>query len=412
MRIAFVTSESGLGGGETSLLNLLRAGKGEGWDPLLVCPAGRLSRAARAREIEVREFRFPDVHLALGFVPLLSVRTVRELGCLLCDSGVHVLHAESFLGLVYGGLAARLRRIPCVATYHGYWKLGNPAARMLVSACCDRVYPVSRAVDREFAGWFNRRRVVALGFGDEFRAALPGQAEARRRLGLPAEARIVLQVGRFQAIKGQMNLLRAAERMVASGWQRLLVLFAGGVLDEQDGPGMDYRQEIAAAVSSRQLAGRVRLLGHRSDVPLLIRAADVVVCPSEFETFGMNVVEAMAVGTPVIATRVGALPEIAADGVSGRLVPAGNTQALASCIAEVLSDGAQARRLAARACKTAHERYAPEVRVRRLSFEYEQLLAGRAQGASTEPELRIGNRELRKAPGFHNSRLTVHHSSR
>ena len=130
-----------------------------------------------------------------------------------------------------------------------------------------------------------------------------------------------------------MNLLRAAEQMVASGWQRLLVLFAGGVLDERDPCSMNYWQEIASAIRGRELVGRVRLLGHRSDIALLMRAADIVACPSEFETFGMNVVEAMAVGTPVIAARVGALPEIVTDGVTGRLVPAGDAQALASCIA-------------------------------------------------------------------------------
>ena len=87
MRCAFVTSESGLGGGETSLLNLLRAGSSEGWTPLLVCPAGKLFEAARALDIEVREVRFPDVRLALGFLPLLSVRTVPELGRVLRSSG-------------------------------------------------------------------------------------------------------------------------------------------------------------------------------------------------------------------------------------------------------------------------------------------------------------------------------------
>ena len=375
MRTAFVTSESGLGGGETSLLNLLSAGRSAGWNPVLVCPAGSLSEAAKAQGVEVREVRFPDVHLALGFLPLLSIRAVREMGRLIRDSGAGIIHAESFLGLVYGGLAARLLRIPCVATCHGYWKLKHPAARVLVSACCDRLYPVSRAVDREFAGWFSRRQVIALGFSEEFRAPLPEPSEARQRLGLPTDARIVLQVGRFQAIKGQMNLLRAAERMVASGWQRLLILFAGSIPDGPDAQGIEYQREIAAALRSKWLAGRVRLLGHRSDVPLLMRAADVVVCPSEFETFGMNVIEAMAAGTPVIATRVGALAEIIADDVTGRLAPAGDVQGLASRIAEVLSDSSRAKRLSTRARELALERYAPEVRVRRLSLEYEHVLA-------------------------------------
>jgi len=379
MRVAFVTSESGLGGGETSLLNLMRAGRAEGWYSLLVCPAGSLSRAARALGIEVHEVEFPDAHLVLGLLPCCSVRGVRVLSRVFRDLEVDVVHVESFLGLVYGGIAARFLRIPCVATYHGYWKLGSPVARMLVSACCERVYPVSRAVDIDFADWFDRRHIVQLGFGSEFRAVLPERSVAREELGLSADARIVLQVGRFQSIKGQLNLLRAAKEMVAMGWQRLLVLFAGAAPNERDRSATSYWREVSDALRSRRLAGRVRLLGHCSNVPLLMRAADVVVCPSEFETFGVNVVEAMAVGTPVVATRAGALAELIDDNVTGRLVPAGSYQALASCIAEILSDRYLARRLASRARDAALERYAPEIRAQKLASEYRRLLASREE---------------------------------
>jgi glycosyltransferase involved in cell wall biosynthesis len=101
-----------------------------------------------------------------------------------------------------------------------------------------------------------------------------------------------------------------------------------------------------------------------------MRAADVVVCPSDFETFGMNVIEAMAVGTPVIATDAGGPAELLKDRQTGRLVPPRDHSSLARAIDELLDNPAEAERMARAARETALVNYSPAVRVRTLNTAY------------------------------------------
>jgi D-inositol-3-phosphate glycosyltransferase len=370
MRIAFVTSESGLGGGETSLLNLIRAGN-ELWQSLLICPPGVLSDDARSHGIAVRNMDFPDAHLRLQMLPSFSWSAFRQMRQTIVAERIDILHAESLLALVYGGPAARTSGIPCVAIYHGYWPLQSRWARTLVASCCDSVYPVSRAVARELGFCSARASVVPLGFAQEFGSDLPDRREARTRLRLPINAHIVLQVGRFQPVKGQLTLLRAVELLFSrSGETDLMLLFAGGVLDVRDQESLDYREQIRALADRPDLRGHVLLLGHRRDIPLLMRAADIVVCPSDFETFGMNVIEAMAVGTPVIATDAGGPADLLKDRQTGRLVPPRDHSSLARAIDELLGDPVEAERMARAAQESAHVNYSPAVRARTLNTAY------------------------------------------
>jgi glycosyltransferase involved in cell wall biosynthesis len=213
--------------------------------------------------------------------------------------------------------------------------------------------------------------VVPLGFAEEFGSDLPERREVRTRLGLPSDARIVLQVGRFQPVKGQLTLLRAVELMLSRrGGTDLMLLFAGGVLDAKDKESLDYHEQVRSLAARSDLRGHVLLLGHRKDIPLLMRAADVVVCPSDFETFGMNVIEAMAVGTPVIATDAGGPAELLKDRQTGRLVPPRDHSSLARAMDELLNNPAEAERMARAARETALVNHSPAVRVRALNTAY------------------------------------------
>jgi glycosyltransferase involved in cell wall biosynthesis len=119
-----------------------------------------------------------------------------------------------------------------------------------------------------------------------------------------------------------------------------------------------------------------------------MRAADIVVCPSNFETFGMNVIEAMAVGTPVVATDAGGPAELLKDRQTGRLVPPRDHASLARAIDELLGDPVEAKRLATAAQQTARERYSPAVRVCALNLEYERITAAARPSRNAECRIR------------------------
>jgi glycosyltransferase involved in cell wall biosynthesis len=117
----------------------------------------------------------------------------------------------------------------------------------------------------------------------------------------------------------------------------------------------------------------------RRDVPQLLSAATISVMPSLNEALSNVVLESMAAGAPVVATRVGGTPEAIADGVNGLLVPPGDPSAMASAMAALLRDRSRARRLGDAARQTIHERFSMERMVSATAQLYEALLDGQVQ---------------------------------
>ncbi|MDR7543851.1 MAG: glycosyltransferase [Armatimonadota bacterium] len=177
-----------------------------------------------------------------------------------------------------------------------------------------------------------RTRTVHFGIDvDRVTAAVTGTTELRREIGLSDDALVVACVARFTAEKGHAVLLEAMTAIVRQYPGAVLVL-AG------DGP---LRMAIEAEAHRRALQERVRFLGTRDDVSRLLGASDVVVVPSLWESLPRVVLEAMAVGRPVVASAVGGIPEAVSDGETGLLVPAGDPGRLASAVTDLLRSPAR-----------------------------------------------------------------------
>jgi glycosyltransferase involved in cell wall biosynthesis len=153
-----------------------------------------------------------------------------------------------------------------------------------------------------------------------------GRMDVRRRLGIPPEAPLALTVARFTEQKGHAVLLDALPAILAAA-PTVCFVWAG------DGP---MRPDLIRAIRERGLAQAVHVLGQRDDVPDLLAAADCFVLPSLFEGLPIALLEAMAAGLPVVATRVCGNDEVVIDGVAGRLVPPCNPAALAQAVVEAL----------------------------------------------------------------------------
>ena len=369
----------GLGGGETSLLNLLAALVSRGIRPVFICPKGALFRDASTLEIDLYPMEYPDVHLRGGIIPSLSLSSVFRIARLFSKENVSIAHAESLLGLYYGSFAARLCNIPVVATYHGYWPLNSIYNKLFLRLFCQRIYPVSMAMEIEVMPvWGNKNghvSTIPLGVSSAFLATLPTREEARRRLGLPLDRPLVLHVARFQAIKGHHHLLNSLSLLVNElGEKAPLVLFVGGVLFPPSKEVLDYKSHVQRLAAQTAIKPHIRFLGHRQDVPLLMRAADMVVSPSDFESFGMTIIEAMITGTPVVATNAGGPGEIIEHSVTGLLVSPGQPAALASAIRRIIEHPESSARMADAARREALNRYGPQKRCDTLLEEYANLL--------------------------------------
>jgi glycosyltransferase involved in cell wall biosynthesis len=194
----------------------------------------------------------------------------------------------------------------------------------------------------------------------------PRPVDLRAELGLAPGTPLVGCVGLLRAEKAQIVLVEAAARLRETHPELHVVLVG-------DGP---EQAALEAAIAARGLQDRVLLLGLREDVPGLLGSLDVAVCCSDREGIPLSVLEYMETARPIVATRVGGLPELIEDGVHGVLVAPRDPAALAGAIAGLLGDPAAAAALGARARERSEREFDPAAVVRRLEALYDELLAG------------------------------------
>jgi glycosyltransferase involved in cell wall biosynthesis len=192
------------------------------------------------------------------------------------------------------------------------------------------------------------------------------------RAGLPANTPILLVVGRFSFEKGHADFFTALDilRRQISGKTSVPfhALLAG------DGP---ERQNLEAQAAKLGIESFITIAGLQHDIRPCYSVASMVVMPSHSEGSPNVLLEAMAAGVPVVATRVGGVPEIAVDEQTALLTEPRNPEALAAGIARLLEDPALGERLAASARDLAERDYSPEAYRRALVGIYQKLLDGR-----------------------------------
>lgn len=167
---------------------------------------------------------------------------------------------------------------------------------------------------------------------DTMRFAPGNRAAARRALALPEDWSVAGTVGRLDPVKDQAGLIRAFAQTPNNGKSALVIV--------GDGPS---RPELEAVIAELRLGDRVRLLGERDDVPLVLQSLDVFVLPSIGEGISNAVLEAMSTGLAVVATRVGGNVELVREGVTGCLIEPRRTEALAQALTAYLGEPARAR---------------------------------------------------------------------
>jgi len=263
-----------------------------------------------------------------------------------------LIHAHYWLS---GVAALTLRErwaVPVLQMFHTLGRLKNRAARSpaevepairlaeetrIVSAA-DRIVAANVVERAELLRDYGARaqRIATIPCGVDTELFAPGdRAAARRALGLDGRPTL-LWVGRIAPIKGLDTLLDAVERLHAAG-TAVRLLIVGGDADE---PCNGHEAALREQIAELRLTDAVSFLGPRPQdvLPSYYAAADVTVVPSYYESFGMVALEAMACGSPVIASRVGGLVTTVRDGVTGFLVPESDVGALADRIQALIAD--------------------------------------------------------------------------
>ena len=202
--------------------------------------------------------------------------------------------------------------------------------------------------------------------------------EARESIGIPLNDRMLLFVGRIEPLKGLETLIRAIGLMSDQGVQCQVPHYLAVVGGDPAASGENISDEMARLQSLRQELGMNELilfLGKRAQdsLPYYYSAADVLIMPSHYELFGMVALEAMACGTPVVASQVGGLAFLILDGITGFVVPDGDPRALSERLTRLLTEPDLRQRLGEQAAAYARQ-YAWEHVVDRLLDVYRGLV--------------------------------------
>ena len=270
-----------------------------------------------------------------------------------------VVHGHYWLG----GLVARQLRsawqIPWVQSFHtlarAKARAGLPmderraAAEASLASGADRLVTGSVSEARDLMRLYgaSRDRICVAQPGVDLQVLRPRDAARRREeLGLDGH-RVLLFAGRLEPLKGADTLLTAVARLGEEPrFDDVITLVIGD--DSSDGKAAGgERRRLEAVAGTHGLGGRVRFLGavEHEDLADYYDLADICVMPSLTETFGLVALEAQALGTPVVASAVGGLTEVVADGDTGILVAAGQPDAFAEAIATLLDDPVLRRRM-------------------------------------------------------------------
>ncbi|HUP70236.1 MAG TPA: glycosyltransferase family 4 protein [Acidimicrobiales bacterium] len=269
---------------------------------------------------------------------------------------------------LWGGATARLAKVPLHVVNErqplaGYGLLRGRLAGT-VAKRADRVVTNSTAVAADFVRIAGRHRVQVIANGVPI---LPAANSKMRQPGL------ITLLGRIDPVKGHDVLLDALPAVVAQV-PTARVQFAGGVALPSE---RSYESALRARSARLGVASRVEFLGPVDDPLPMLYSSAVVAVPSRSEGLPNVVLEAMAAGAAVVASRVGGIPEVVDDGVSGLLVAPDDPPQLAAALVRALGDPDQARRWGAAARRHVERELSPERLGRQWGALYEEILAER-----------------------------------
>lgn len=323
-RIAHLDGGEGWRGGQQQLLFLARGLRRQGCQQVVIARPGVVTDRLRGEGFEV-------IPPGLG-----AWRRVRQADIAHAHDGrAHswVLHSRKRRGRVLSRRVAYPIR---------GWVSGWRYRRM------DLVIAVSeRARQQVLATGLAKEKVIVIPDGvdrDELRQTAGARTRVRAQAGLAASQSLLVCVGAFTPEKGVGDALEALARLPQS-----CVLALTG-----EGPG---QADLVRQVRERKLEQRVLFVRGQGTPAGWVAAAEILLMPSHAEGLGSAALLAMGLGVPVVATRVGGIPELIEDEVNGLLAPAGDAPALARACERLLADEVLARRLAARGEQLARERH-------------------------------------------------------
>ncbi|MBB1127011.1 glycosyltransferase family 4 protein [Thiospirillum jenense] len=357
MHILHIEGGSQLYGGALQVLYLLNGLTALGIDNTLICrpDCALVNRAASCATVCPLPLHGD---LDVGMIPRL-LRQIRH-------SQPELVHLHSRIGVdVMGGIAANLLNLPVIHTRRvdnpeWYW-LAAPKYRLH-----DRVIAISAGIAEVLRAHVppERLRLVRSAVAASEYAQPCDRAAVLCQLNLPPDAQLIGIVAQLIPRKGHQVAIAALAQVLHAQPRWHLLCFGRGALETS------LRNQIAAV----GLAQQIHLCGFRDDLPNLLPCLDLLVHPALMEGLGIALLQAAAAGVPIVASRVGGIPEAVRDGVTGLLVPPGDVTALRCACAQLLTNPAQRQQLGQAGARLVREEFSVEAMVAGNLAVYRELL--------------------------------------
>jgi glycosyltransferase involved in cell wall biosynthesis len=357
LKILQICSAREIGGGERHVVDLSRGLVARGHEvhvagipgsPLIeelsFLPAGRISRVRMRNAFDIA-----SAHRLAGVVR---------------RSGLDIIHAHVARDYPLAAIASKLSGTPFVISRHVVFPMKGFHRHLLKGVSKVIAPSASVAASLRQQGLFDKSKIVSIPYGID----IDHYAQRPARVN-SSDRRLVGMIGHLSPIKGQDVFIRAAASIAAE--HENVDFLVVGEDKEQDGRN---RAEIEKLVADLGLADRINLTGWKDDVRDVLEMLDIFVCPSRIEPFGLVMVEAMAAGVPVVATQSEGALEIIEDGATGRLVPIGDTIALAWTISGLLASEGERRSLTENALHSVRERFSLERMITHTERIYRDIL--------------------------------------
>lgn len=369
MKILQVCSAESLGGGERHVIDLTRALIERGHDlHLAVRPNSPLREELPHAAITWHELSLRNA---------LDVLSAGALNSIIRQHKIEVIHAHVARDYTFSGIAVRMahragQKVRFFITRHHFnpiksnpiyaWTIGEARALIAVSSS------VAETLIESFPQYADRVVVVPNWIDAQGRGLLSRNA-AREAFGLKRRWAIAI-VGQLTPLKRQDLFLRAAARLIKERhWTDVDFLVVGQPGAKED--DVVYANELCESVNAAGVAENIRFTGFVNELPAKMAAFDIVVVPSQNEAFSLALVEAMAAGCAVIASRVGGMAEIVEHEVTGLFLEREDESALIAAMSRLLTDNQLRQRLGGLAQASVIERFDRENVITRLERLYQ-----------------------------------------
>jgi len=395
MKILQMLPSLEVGGVERGVIDLARGMKSRGHQAPVMSSGGSL--VAELSKIGVPHYQLP-VHKK----SLSSLALVPKIVEIIRRERIDAVHGRSRIPAWLGWLAARRANVPFITTCHGYYSThffstvmgwGKP---LIVPSNV-----IGRHMIEDFGTSPENIRLIPRGVDlNQFKYST-------KRFENPTKPLRVIHVGRFTPIKGQVEFLKAVHlaRSRFSGFEVWLVGSEGGGKTK-------YTQKIHETIRQLGLESTVKLLGASRDIPALMAEADLMVMSTIVpEAFGRVIIEAGAVGVPVVSTRVGGVVDIIQHGENGLLVNPGNVSEMADAMLDLLTDRVKAKNFAEAMRAKVESEFTVERMVERTIEVYKEIdpqqkILLTKLGAAGDVILSVPSMRMLKKR-YPNSKLTV-----